>query len=78
MKISKLNNIYITNLREFWKTFVKNGEQCKRVYKELCNYDFPKHKESIAVNYDGEGYCLFDITWIGKKAVRLEFTGTAK
>ena len=78
MKIKKLNNIFITNLEYFWETFVKNGEQCKRVYKELLNYDYPTQKESIAISYDDEGFSLFDITWIGKKAIRLEFTGTAK
>ena len=78
MKIIKLINIYITNLKEFWQTFKKNGEQCQRVYLELKKYEFPKKLEGIAINYDDEGYVLFDITWIGNKAIRLEFTGTAK
>ncbi len=79
MKISKLNNIFITNLDEFWETFKKNDTQCKRIYKELLNYDFIERRgDTIAPSYDDEGFALFEITWIGAYAIRLEFTGTAK
>ncbi len=79
MKISKLNNIFITNLDEFWETFQKNDIQCKRIYKELLDYDFTENRgDTIAPSYDDEGFALFEIKWIGQKAIRLEFTGTAK
>ncbi len=79
MKISKLNNIYITNLEEFWETFKKNDTQCKRIYKELLDYDFIEKKgDTIAPSYDDEGFALFEITWKGGKAIRIKFTGTAK
>ena len=79
MKIKRLNNIFITNLEEFWETFQKNDIQCKRIYKELLEYDFiEKRGDTIATSYDDGGYALFEIKWIGQKAIRLEFTGTAK
>ena len=79
MKIAKLNNIFITNLEEFWETFQENDIQCKKVYKELLDYDFKEKKgDTIAPPYDDEGFALFEILWIGLKAVRLEFTGTDK
>jgi len=79
MKVSKLNNIFITNLLYFWDTFEKDKKECKRIYKELLDYNFiEKRGDIIAPSYDDEGFALFEITWIGEKAVRLEFTGTAK
>nr|MDA3938516.1 hypothetical protein [Spirochaetia bacterium] len=64
---------------EFWDTFIKNGNQYKRIYKELLDHDFiGKRGDIVAPSYDGEGFALFEIVWVGSKAVRLEFTGTAK